>query len=104
MRLARPLALPDALYEIELARSAEALAATNRTTVRAISFMGAGCWDHFIPAAVLMAIVDEAKTNPELVASAPHTMPVGRLDEVKAVKEPRLTWRSWRLIISGVPK
>ena len=28
------------------------------------------------------------KTNPELVKTAPHTMPVKRLNEVKAAKEP----------------
>ncbi len=43
-------------------------------------------------AAALAAIVEEARTNPEIVTSAPHTMPVGRLDDVRAVKEPRLTW------------
>jgi glycine dehydrogenase subunit 2 len=40
----------------------------------------------------LVAIAREAKTDPEKVKSAPHTMPVRRLDEVKAAKEPRVTW------------
>jgi glycine cleavage system P protein (glycine dehydrogenase) subunit 2 len=29
-----------------------------------------------------------------LVKSAPHTTPVGRLDDVKAAREPQLTWKS----------
>ena len=39
-------------------------------------------------AAALLKIADEAKTNPDLVKNAPHTMPVKRLNEVKAAKEP----------------
>jgi glycine dehydrogenase subunit 2 len=38
-------------------------------------------------AAAMRAIAEEAREQPELVKEAPHTRPVGRLDEVKAVKE-----------------
>lgn len=38
-------------------------------------------------AEALIAIAAEAKTNPELLHSAPHNTPVGRLDELKAAKE-----------------
>ncbi len=41
--------------------------------------------DAFIEA--MIAIQQEAEQNPELVTTAPHTMPVKRLDDVKAVKE-----------------
>ncbi len=34
----------------------------------------------------MLAIVHEADQNPELLAEAPHSRPVGRLDEVKAAK------------------
>jgi glycine dehydrogenase subunit 2 len=34
----------------------------------------------------MLAIAQEAATDPEVVHSAPHTRPVGRLDEVKAAK------------------
>ena len=37
-------------------------------------------------------IADEAAHNPELVKTAPHETPVKRLDEVKAAREPRLTY------------
>jgi glycine dehydrogenase subunit 2 len=36
---------------------------------------------------VLIKIAEEAHTQPELLKSAPHVTPVGRLDEVKAAKE-----------------
>ncbi len=43
-------------------------------------------------AQALIAIAQEAKTNPELVKQAPQRLPVGRLDEVKAAREPNLRW------------
>ena len=36
---------------------------------------------------ILLKIAEEAHTNPELLKTAPHITPVGRLDEVKAAKE-----------------
>jgi glycine dehydrogenase subunit 2 len=36
---------------------------------------------------VLLKIAQEAHTDPELLKTAPHITPVGRLDEVKAAKE-----------------
>lgn len=39
-------------------------------------------------------IVEQSKSNPEKVKAAPVTRVVGRLDEVKAVKEPKLTFFS----------
>jgi glycine dehydrogenase subunit 2 len=41
----------------------------------------------------LIAIAREAETDPELVKSAPHTAPVGRLDEATAARHPNLRWR-----------
>jgi glycine dehydrogenase subunit 2 len=38
-------------------------------------------------------IAREAEEEPGLLLSAPHSMPVTRLDEVRAVREPKLTWR-----------
>ncbi|MBI3857416.1 MAG: aminomethyl-transferring glycine dehydrogenase subunit GcvPB, partial [Planctomycetes bacterium] len=43
-------------------------------------------------AAALLKIADEAKTTPELVKTAPHKMPVKRLDEVRAAKNPNVRW------------
>ena len=43
-------------------------------------------------AEAMLSIAEEATTNPEQVRRAPHRMPVGRLDEVKAAREPNLRW------------
>ncbi|MDO8294620.1 MAG: aminomethyl-transferring glycine dehydrogenase subunit GcvPB [Gallionella sp.] len=48
--------------------------------------------DGFVNA--LKEIRDEAHATPELVKGAPHTMPVRRLDDVKAARELDLTWKS----------
>jgi glycine dehydrogenase subunit 2 len=38
-------------------------------------------------AAAMINIAEEARINPEILTSAPHNTPFGRLDEVKAAKE-----------------
>ena len=47
--------------------------------------------DGFI--AVMRKIAEEAKTDPELVKSAPHTTPIGRVDDVLAAKHPVTTYK-----------
>jgi glycine dehydrogenase subunit 2 len=42
--------------------------------------------------AALKAIAQEAKENPQLLKTAPHTTPVRRLDEVRAARQPRLRY------------
>jgi glycine dehydrogenase subunit 2 len=44
-------------------------------------------------AEALEAIAGEARTNPELLKTAPHTTPVGRLDETAAARKPVLIYR-----------
>jgi glycine dehydrogenase subunit 2 len=46
--------------------------------------------DEFI--AAMKKIAEEIEKTPELVKSAPNNTPIGRLDDVKAVKEPKLKW------------
>jgi glycine dehydrogenase subunit 2 len=41
----------------------------------------------------LITIAHEAETDPEMVKTAPHTAPVGRLDEATAARHPNLRWR-----------
>jgi len=41
----------------------------------------------------LLAIAREAATDPKKVQTAPHTLPVARLDDVLAAREPNLRWR-----------
>lgn len=47
--------------------------------------------DEFIGA--MSAIRQEAEQSPEVVSGAPHTMPVKRLDDVKAARELDLVWK-----------
>lgn len=47
--------------------------------------------DDFI--ATMRKIAEEAISEPETVKNAPHDTPVGRMDDVKAVKEPVLTYK-----------
>ncbi len=47
--------------------------------------------DGFI--AVMRQIADEAKNDPELVKSAPHDTPIGRVDDVLAAKHPITTYK-----------
>ena len=42
---------------------------------------------------VMHKIADEAKSHPEVVKTAPHNTPIRRLDDVKAVREPKLTFK-----------
>jgi glycine dehydrogenase subunit 2 len=41
----------------------------------------------------LLAIAREAEEEPEVVLAAPHTTPIGRLDEAAAARKPVLRWR-----------
>ena len=38
-------------------------------------------------------IAEEAKTDPELVKTAPHSTPIGRVDDVLAAKHPIVTYK-----------
>ena len=51
--------------------------------------------DGFI--AVMRQIAEEAKTDPDLVKSAPHTTPIGRVDDVLAAKHPVTTWKQLKI-------
>lgn len=46
--------------------------------------------DRFVD--TLLAIAERAKTDSESLRTAPHTTMVGRLDEVRAVKQPDLRY------------
>ena len=42
---------------------------------------------------VMRQIAEEAKTDPDLVKSAPHNTPIGRVDDVLAAKHPIVTYK-----------
>jgi glycine dehydrogenase subunit 1 len=52
LRLQRPLALDDGLSEAEVYAELRGLAARNTSTEDEISFLGAGMYDHYVPALV----------------------------------------------------
>lgn len=47
--------------------------------------------DAFVEA--MLTIAEEAEENPEVILSAPHVTPVGRVDEARAARQPDLRWR-----------
>jgi glycine dehydrogenase subunit 2 len=47
--------------------------------------------DEFISA--MIKIHDEGVSNPDILKNAPHTMPVKRLDEVRAARNPDIRWQ-----------
>jgi glycine dehydrogenase subunit 1 len=58
--LREPLDLPDGLTEMEAAARLRGLADENTPASRLVSFAGAGCYDHYIP-----AVVDDVLRKPE---------------------------------------
>ena len=42
---------------------------------------------------VMRRIAEEAKNDPDLVKTAPHNTPIGRVDDVLAAKHPIVTYR-----------
>jgi glycine dehydrogenase subunit 2 len=48
--------------------------------------------DRFVTA--MLAIAKECETNPQVVIDAPHTTPVGKVDEVAAARQPDLNYFS----------
>ena len=68
VRLGRELALPAAASELEVERELAELAERNVHTGRELSFLGAGVYDHYVP-----AIVDAVISRPEfLTAYTPY--------------------------------
>jgi glycine dehydrogenase subunit 2 len=45
-------------------------------------------------ASALIAVANEARSTPSVVQNAPHMTPVGRLDEVRAARQPDLRWQA----------
>ncbi len=65
LRLARPLDLPEPLTsEAELVRHVDGLLERNLSTRQAISFLGAGCYDHQVP-----AVCDEINSRAEFLTA-----------------------------------
>ncbi|MCU6708400.1 aminomethyl-transferring glycine dehydrogenase subunit GcvPA [Paenibacillus sp. J5C_2022] len=64
LRLRKPMNLPPALAEYELQRHIERVTSRNVSSREAVSFLGGGCWQHFIP-----AVCDEIGQRSEFVTA-----------------------------------
>ena len=52
VRMTGPIPLPEGVSEMEVRADVEALAARNRGAGQALCFIGAGAYDHYVPAAI----------------------------------------------------
>ena len=65
LRIRQPLAFPDAIpSELELRRHVESLLARNEPCTEFLSFLGAGCWQHYVP-----AVCDEINQRAEFLTA-----------------------------------
>lgn len=64
VRLKKKLNLPGTRSELEVKKHVETLLSTNRVVPEILSFLGGGCWNHYVPAAV-----SEVSARSEFVTS-----------------------------------
>jgi len=64
IRLNRKLNLPPRMSELELRRHVESILSQNRDTSEFLSFLGAGCYPHYVP-----AVVSQIASRSEFVTS-----------------------------------
>ncbi len=64
LKLKREMDLPPAMNEYELRRHIEGILAKNKHGADYLNFLGAGCWQHFIP-----AVCDEINQRSEFVTA-----------------------------------
>ncbi|KEQ22813.1 aminomethyl-transferring glycine dehydrogenase subunit GcvPA [Paenibacillus tyrfis] len=64
LRLTGPLKVESALSEYELQRHVDRLLDRNRSAKETVCFLGAGCWQHFVP-----AVCDEINQRSEFVTA-----------------------------------
>lgn len=64
LQLKGDLKLPPALTEYELRRHIEGILNKNTSTKEYLNFLGAGCWQHFIP-----AVCDEINQRSEFLTA-----------------------------------
>lgn len=82
VRLNRPLALPPPLVEMELAAHLRGLAGRNTVAADSACFLGAGSYDHFIP-----AIVDAVASRSEFYTSYTPYQPEASQGNLQALFE-----------------
>jgi glycine dehydrogenase subunit 2 len=47
----------------------------------------------YLFAAAMIRIAEDIEQRPEVVHNTPQTTPIGRPDEIKATREPKLKWK-----------
>ena len=82
VRFRGDLNLPDGLSEIELAAHLGALADVNVPASELVSFMGAGCYDHYVP-----SIVDHVIAKPEFFTAYTPYQPEVSQGTLQAIYE-----------------
>jgi glycine dehydrogenase subunit 1 len=105
MRCRRTLDLPQPKSEYEVRKHVEGILAKNRTCDELLSFLGAGCWQHFVP-----AVCDEINSRSEFLtayAGDPYT-DLGRyqsffefqsmIGELVAMDVVSFPWYDWATI------
>jgi glycine dehydrogenase subunit 1 len=101
--LDRPLDLePPLSSELELRRRLEGMLDANRSCKETLSFLGGGCWQHYVPAVVdeivnrgefLTAYYGESYTDHgKLQALFEYASLIGELVELDAVSQPTYDW------------
>ena len=81
-RLGHPLALPGGMSEVDLAARLEGLARRDDSAERVVSFLGGGCYDHYIP-----AIVDAVASKPAFFTAYTPYQPEVSQGTLQAVYE-----------------
>src|SRR5262245_27789926 len=95
---------PALRSEVELRRHLEGMLERNRSCKETLSFLGGGCWPHFVPAVVdevinrgefLTAYYGESYTDHgKLQALFEYASMIGELVELDAVSQPTYDWAS----------
>lgn len=82
VRLGRELDIPGGLSEMDLAGHLDGLARANAHTGELVSFLGAGCYDHYIP-----SIVDHVLRKPEFFTAYTPYQPEVSQGTLQAIYE-----------------
>jgi glycine dehydrogenase subunit 1 len=82
VRLTTPLDLPEGMGEIELSGHLGELAAMNAPATELVSFLGAGCYDHYVP-----SVVDHVITKPEFFTAYTPYQPEVSQGTLQAIYE-----------------
>jgi glycine dehydrogenase subunit 1 len=111
MRLRKKLDLPNARSEYEVRRHVEATLSKNRSCSELVSFLGAGCWPHHVP-----AVCDEINSRSEFVtayAGDPYS-DLGRyqalfefqsmIGEIAAMDVVSFPWYDWGSVLGDAAR